>query len=381
LRLKVDLNIPTHLHDLFNDYAPAPNHESPKILSKFQNEMIQNKIGSKPNPKIKKLMCTLQKKENYVIHVKLLQEYLKQGVELLKVHNGTICEQKAWLKPYIEKNTNLRKLAKNDFEKDFFKLMNNSVFGKQMENVRNRINLSVITKEETMRKLISRKKYQGRKILDENLVIVYGKSTNIKLNKPVFGGADILDLSKLLMFQFYMKLKNQYGNKVKILGTDTDSFIIYVETEDVYEDMKNDLDTYDTSDLVDDFPIENLKSNVNKKIPGKFKDEYNGIPVREFCGLRSKMYALKTDVDEKKTCKGIKKLNIKNLTFSDYKNCLDDLKIKKETIYGIRSFNQKLYTTKEEKIGLSPYDDKFYVYKDENGCLQKLAYGHYKIVE
>lgn len=160
-----------------------------------------------------------------------------------------------------------------------------------MENVRNRMLVRIVRTTKMMLKLISKQTYQKRKLLDEDLAVVFSKNENITLNKPIFGGANILDLSKLLMFKFYVKLKEKYGDKMKLLATDTDSFMLHIETEDVYEDMKKERELFDTSDYVDNFPVKDLKSNENKKIPGKFKDEYNGIPIREFCGLRSKMYA------------------------------------------------------------------------------------------
>lgn len=385
INIEVDLEIPENLHNFFNDYAPAPNHESSKILSSFQHELIEKKLGSNKKTKYQKLLCTLEKKENYIINIKLLQEYLKNGVKLLKIHRGISSNQEAWLKPYIEKNTELRKKANNDFEKDFFKLMNNSVFGKQMENVRNRCNFRLINRADMMQKLVNKNKYQNRHIIDDNLVIMSGRNETIKLNKPIFGGMCVLDLSKLLMFKFFVKMKKKYGDRFKLLGTDTDSFICYFEAEsmthdfDIYQDMKDSIDDYDTSDLIENFPLEGLKSDANKKTPGKFKDEYNGIPIREFCGLRSKMYSFKTDNSDKKVCKGIKKINIKGIRFEDYKKCIDTLEPKMEEIYNIRSFKLGLFTTKETKIGLSPYDDKFYMFLDENKKIQKLAHGHYKI--
>lgn len=170
------------------------------------------------------------------------------------------------------------------------------------------------------------------------------------------------------MYQFYYNiLKKKYGIKVKLLGTDTDSLIILIETEDVYEDMKNNIEHYDTSDYkIDWMPQE------NKKVPGLFKDEYLGVPIREFVGLRSKMYALRTDLKEKKVCQRIRKCNIERMKFDMYKNCLFKDEQTKEIVYGITSKHLNLYTTEMSKIALSPYDDKRYLEDNVN----TLPYGY-----
>ena len=112
-------------------------------------------------------------------------------------------EESAWLKPYIDLNTELRTKAKNDFVKDFFKLMNNSVFGKTMKNIRNRVDIRLVTNEDQARKLISKPNYQHRTIFCENLTAIHMSKTIIFFNKPVYLGMCILDLSKTLMYDFH----------------------------------------------------------------------------------------------------------------------------------------------------------------------------------
>lgn len=143
-------------------------------------------------------------------------------------------------------NTKLRQEAKNDFEKDFYKLMNNSVYGKQMENVRNRCDVKILTSPESF---LKQSDYETRTILDEETILLARKKKTVKLNKPIYGGFVVLEISKLLMYQFYYNvLKKKYGDKIRLLGTDTDSLIVYVETDDVYEDIKEDIQYYDTFD-------------------------------------------------------------------------------------------------------------------------------------
>ena len=170
--LEVDLTYPEELHDLHNDYPLCP-------------ERVECDKG------VKKLIPNLRDKNNYVVHYKTLMQYLNLGMELKKIHRGIKFVECDFLKPYIDMNTNLRTQAKNNFEKDFFKLMNNSVFGKTMENIRNRVNIKLTTTGEQFKKLTAKPNYESRKIFNENLVSVHMKKTSLTMNKPVYLGMSI----------------------------------------------------------------------------------------------------------------------------------------------------------------------------------------------
>jgi hypothetical protein len=192
-------------------------------------------------------------------------------------------------------------------------------------------------------------------------------------------GMSILELSKVLMYDFhYNKIKAKYGSKAELCFTDTDSLTYHIETEDFYNDMKEDLTLYDTSDYPKDHPCYSVS---NKKIIGKFKDETNAQPIYEFCGLRSKMYSiLKEETKNKATAKGIKKSVIKTLTREAYKKAIfgeniEDLK-QKVSFNLIRSDNHQINTLKITKTGLCAYDDKRYVLDDN---IKTLAHGHHSI--
>ena len=173
--------------------------------------------------KVEKLICSIEDKEKYVIHIRALKQALNHGLKLKKVHRVIQFNQKAWLKPYIYMNNNLRKEAKNEFEKDFFKLMNNSVFGKIMENVRKHRDIKLVTTEEKRIKLVSEPNYHTTKQFSENLLAIEMKKTKVKMNKPVYLGMSILDISKTLMYEFwYDYIKPKYGDRAKLCYTDTD---------------------------------------------------------------------------------------------------------------------------------------------------------------
>ena len=354
--LEVDLTYPEKLHDLHNDYPLAPER------------LTVNKV--------EKLIPNLNDKTKYVIHHETLKLYLSLGLKLTKIHRGIKFEESAWLKPYIDLNTNLRAKAKNDFEKDFFKLMNNSVFGKTMENIRNRVDIRLVTRESQAKKLTCKPNYQHHTIFCENLTAVHMKKVSLKFNKPVYLGMSILDLSKTLMYDFhYNYIKPKYGDNAKLLFTDTDSLAYEIETEDFYRDISSDVELrFDTSNYPKDHPS-GIITGVNKKVIGMFKDEASGKQIAEFVGLRAKLYSYRVEESyEEKKCKGVKKAVIKKtITFKDYKNCLFDNKPAMRKMNVIRSHLHTMYTETVNKIALSPFDDKRLIQKDN---IHTFAYGY-----
>ena len=358
--LEVDLEYPEKLHDLHNDYPLCP-------------ERVECKSG------VEKLIPNLRDKKKYVIYYKNLIQCLRLGMKLKRIHRGIKFVASEWMKPYINMNTELRTKAKNNFEKDFFKLMNNSVFGKTMENIRNRVNVKLVNNEEKARKLIAKPNYRSCKIFGENLISVHLKKTSLLMNKPVYLGACILDLSKSLMYDFHYKyIKPMYKNKAKLLFTDTDSLMYEIETEDFYKDISGDVkDRFDTSDYPENHPS-GIPTGENKKVLGMSKDEAAGKMIKEFVGLRAKLYSYKMyEGEESKKCKGVKKQVVKkSITHEDYKTCLETGKeqLRKQNI--IRSYNHEVYTEEVNKVALSAEDDKRYVTEDGK---HTLAWGHYKI--
>ncbi|GFT40180.1 uncharacterized protein NPIL_688351, partial [Nephila pilipes] len=357
--LEVDLDYPPDLHDKHSDFPLAPENKPP------------------PNCKEPRLLTTLEPKTKYVLHYSNLKLYLKLGLILKKIHRVLKFFQSPWLKNYIDYNTKLRTKAVNDFQKDFYKLMNNSIFGKTMENVRRRVDIRLCSTEEQARKLIAKSNFNRRTIFSENLMAVHLKKTNIKFFKPIHVGMTILDLSKVLMYSFhYEYMKHRYDSKIKLMYTDTDSFIYEIKTDDFYSDMKDDLNLYDTSDY-DKNNVYNLPL-VNKKVIGKMKDENKGNIMTEYVGLKSKMYAYKTNNKIEKRLKGIKKQTLKNkITFEDYKDCLLNQKLKYVDMNLIRSKFHSIQSIKQNKLALSYKDDKRFVNGDG---ITTLAHGHWSLM-
>ena len=320
LILEVDLAYPEELHDLHNDYPLGPEkvNVTENMLSAYcKNIAKKYKIST---GLVHKLIPTLSNKEKYVLYYRNLQLYTDIALKSTKIHR--VLEFNQWLKQYIHFNTQKRKDAKNAFEKGLFKLMNNSVFGKTMENIRKRVDVRLVTDEKKLLKMAAKPTYVSSKIFTENIVAVHKIKETLTLNRLAYVGMCILDLSKTLMYDFhYNYIKQKYGSEAKLLFTDTDSLTYEIEADDVYSDFWKDKNRFENSDYSQDSPY---FDKTNKKVIGKFKDEAAGIPITEFVGLRSKMYSYTNDNQKGgKTAKGIKKNIIKNnIKHENYKQTL-----------------------------------------------------------
>ena len=410
--LEVDLDYPTSLHQQHNDYPLAPEKLT---ITKDQMSPYQQKLIDELGVSIscEKLVPNLQPKIRYVLHYRNLQLYLKLGMKLVKVHKVLAFHQTAWMQPYIMKNTQLRTTAKNDFEKDFFKLMNNAVshswislfslfqisaefvncparllldrslfsvslvqvFGKTMENVRKRVDVRLFRSDEEERILrrIARPTFVRQEIFHEHLVGIQNRKERVLLNKPIYVGMSVLDLSKWLMYDFYYNnLKKTYSDKIQLLYTDTDSVIIHVQTEDIYQDMQANISDYDTSNYTPGHP---LYSDQNKKVIGKFKDELGGKVMTEFIGIRPKMYSYVGE-DSGKRAKGVKKSVLKKtISHDDYRTCILEKKVYARDMPGLRSYNHVIKGETVHKVALAPLDTKRYILDG----ISTLAFGHVDI--
>ena len=343
--LEMDVDYPNELQNLHSDFP---------FLA--ESMVINN---------TKKLVCNLQDKKNYVVHINVLKQALDHGLKLRKVHRVIKFDHEAWLKKYINFNTELRKNALNDFEKDFFKLMGNAVFGKTMENVRKHRDIKLVKTDHRRNKLVSEANYHTMKLIDDNLAIIEMRKVKVKMNKPIYLGLSILEISKITMYEFwYDYVKSKYGNRVRLCYMDTDSFVINIKTKDFYKDIAENIkERFDTSNYIYDRP---LPTGVNKKVVGLMKDELGGGIITEFTALRPKAYSYKMDdFTELKKAKGTKKCVVKKmLRFDDYKNCLfTDSKVLRPQ-QRFRSENHSVYTENINKIALSCNDDKRIVAAD-----------------
>ena len=270
-------------------------------------------------------------------------------------------------------NTELRKLAKNDFEKDLFKLMNDSVFGKTMENIRKHRDIKLVTADTKRSKLVSEPNCHTINLISEDLSIIEMKKTKVKMNKSIYLGLSILEISKTLMYEFwYDYMKPKYNSNVKLCYMDTDSFIMNIKTSDFYKDTASDIENrFDTSNYEVNRP---LLTGKNKNVIGLTKDELGGY-FTEFVTLRPKTYSFLTDDGkEDKKAKGTKKCVIKKMSkFNDYKKCLLNGEIILKSQQRFISNKHNVYTENVNKIALSNDDDKRIVSPDK---ISSYPYGY-----
>lgn len=381
----VDIEYPEELHDKHNDYPFLADKRAMRFdeLSITQQCMIDEKNYIQDS---QKLIPNLNDKKNYIVHYRTLKQALQNGLKIKKINRVLAFNQSNWLEPYIDHNTKLRTLAKTDFQKDFYKLLNNAIYGKTLENVRGRIDYKIITSERSAKKYIRKPTFKRSNYISEEVAGIEMRKQQVTLDKPIFAGFSVLELSKELMYDFhYNTIKKRYGDKATLLMTDTDSLVYKIETEDLYTDMKEDLSRYDTSAYPKDHF---LFSNDNKKVVGMFKDESNGLIIESFVGLRSKMYSThmncpELDLDKEgkvkkhQKGKGIPRCVMSNSINHDlYLRCLYEEDFNETVEFtSLRSKEHKVYNLKQRKTGLSAFDDKRYILEDG---ITTRAHGHWR---
>ena len=353
--LEADVRYPRELHDSHNDLP-------------FMCERM--KING-----VEKLIPNLYDMKRYAIHIRALDQALKHELVLERIHRAIEFKQSAWMKEYIDFNTKLRTAAKNDFKKDFYKLMNNSVFGKTMENIRKHKNIKLVTNREAYLKAVMKPNFKSGVLFGKNLMGCEMGKIKVVMNKPVYLGQAILDLSKMVIYEFhYDYMKQKYPEGLTLCYMDTDSLIYDIETEDFYKDTAEDAkNRFDTSGYN---PHRPLPAGLNKKVIGLMKDELGGEIMTEFLTLRPKIYAYKTGSAESKKCKGIKKCDVKKtISFEDYKACLFSGETSYRSQLMFRSSKHRVKTLEVNKLALSRDDDKRITV---NG-INSLTRGHYKV--
>ena len=270
--LEVNVSYPKELHNSHNDLP-------------FMCERME--ING-----VEKLVPNLRDKKNYVIHIQALNQALQHGLRLDRIHRAIEFDQSPWLKTYIDFNTQLRTAATNDFEKDFFKLMNNSVIGKTMENMRKHRNIKLGTTEEKYLCTVMKPNFKSGVLFGENLMGCEMGKIKVVMNKPVYLGQVILDLSKIVMYELhYDYMVPKYGlEKLKLCYMDTDSLVYDIKSEDFSEDISSDVEArFNTSGYIKtDFRP--LPIGLNKKVIGLMKDELGGKIMTDFVALRPNLF-------------------------------------------------------------------------------------------
>jgi hypothetical protein len=365
---EVDLTYPRELHDSTADFplAPEKGYIEEDMFSPFMKSYYTALCQARNTPckytPYQKLLLTQSDKEQYVCHYRLLKYYLEKGMKLVRVRSAIRFRQKRFVEPYITYNNERRACARNAFEKDFYKLKNNSFFGKTMEDVRRRIDYRLVSSEAEFDKLSSSPLFLDRDIFSPSVVGVHMFKGKVVLDKPIFIGQAVLDLSKLEMYHFFYETirKCPLIRQPELVGGDTDSFFLALHCEpsvslnDVYRSLA---EHFDSSNYPQDHP---LYSVVNKARLGCFKDEAAGKLIEEMILLRPKMYSCKylgRDAAIKRA-KGISRHLVEATPHSTYREAFSSMT---ETSYEMTIFQSRLHTIETitfRKRGLSAWEDK-----------------------
>lgn len=377
--LEVDLHYPKKLHKLHDNFPLAPQNIEIDYsnLSPFAKKSLLRSADVKKYSDVK-LSSTFHDRLSYVLHFKNLKFYLSQGLILTNVRRVLQFQQKAFIKPFIEMCTLERQKAKTKFEQDQFKKVANSTYGKTIQNVRNYSVVKLHNKKSSLLRAIASHTYKNFVILDEKLVQTNHFTPVIEHNKPIAVGMAILELSKLIMYEFFYNILNDPNFKIDLGFSDTDSFLFKTDNTKQFE--KKVKPYMDFSNFPPEHKLFSLK---NKAKLGFFKDELGGkLTISEFVGLRAKCYSLKlidkkNKVVEKKVCKGLGRIAIdKRLRFEHYKTCLFNFLDRRYDFASIRSTKQNVKTVRINKRAISHFDSKRWLFD----CgIHSVPYGSYVI--
>ena len=362
--IECDLLYPAEIKEKTKNFpfCPYQTKADPNLFSGYMNNV--NQPNYKPTSK---LMCDVTNKSKYMIHYRMFKVYLNQGMKVTKIHTIYKFKQSPWLGKYIDHNTQKRTVAKTNFEKDLYKLMNNAFFGKTMENVRDRTNLEFIDHSQIDQIIKRQSKLSFKGIVDHYSkfsVYKFDKEKTV-FDKPVYLGFSVLELSKLLMYEFYYHtLEPYWQNKVQLHYMDTDSFILSFNAnlQELINFLQENKDEFDFSEL---HPSDELYDPINKKVIGKMKIETSPVLVLDtFTALRSKSYSFSynnpngtqcaSGIIQKAKQKGIQKAP----ECEEYQNSLFNSESSSSTNISIRSTLHNLTVEKQNKLALNPFDDK-----------------------
>ena len=383
--VKVDLDYPLEIQDLTCDYPFAPERGiiEPYMLTPYMKQQWANRSELRGQSSTfhteKKLLLSVTNKKEYVVHAKLLKFYLEKGLILTKVHEAIRFKQRELFRSYIDKNSAKRAAAQSAFEKDLYKLLNNALFGKTMENVRGRKKFKLVNSDVKMVAQCSKPQYLRSRMFSADLTLVEHANFLVELNKPIFVGAAVLDLSKLIMYDLrYNKLakyESQFQCKIDVIGGDTDSIFCKISGVDLYKTLHPAMlqdGLLDTSNYPADHP---LYSDKYKAKLGCIKDECAGQVIEEACLLKPKCYSLKTSDGSKKTAKGVQRCVREKFTHEDY---VLVWRMQSEVARSVRRFqskNHEIFTIEQQKWALSATDTKRAWVDDNNS----LPYGHHSL--
>lgn len=356
--LECDLVYSRECHEKHRNFPLCPEKMdvTPDMLSDYQNRCHET-LGTKPKTS-NKLIASFRKREKYVIHYENLKLYRRLGMKLVKVHRILSFSQDPFLKKFIDFCTKMRQNATSTLEKNFFKLISNSCYGKTIENPTKYMSVEFVTSKEKLKKCMTDPYYHSFKIMSKSLVLVFLKNKKVKIRQPCAVGFTILELSKHFMYEsFYDEIQPAFGEQdCVVCFSDTDSLFLSVPfCKDPHQKIRHILDS---SNFDKNHP---LYDSSRKSALGYFKSETGNQKIEKFVGLRSKVYAFKTADKLHKKCKGIAKSYRKQIPLSAYERCLETISSHVQNQYTLSAKSHKVSLMRSQKLAFSSFDDKTYL--------------------
>jgi hypothetical protein len=387
--LEVDLEYPAEIHDTTQFFPLAAEnleitHEMLTYKMKATNSeinLLRARRETAEMTKCRKLVGTCMDKKNYVVHFKILKFYLQKGLRITKIHQCVKFEQEEIYREFIDTQTERRAAAKNDFEKMFYKQKNNSLYGKSMENMRERLKVKLVGDAYHYVEQATKPTFSGVVILKHDLALMSHTNAKVKLKSTIAIGATVLDLSKLTMYDLvynkFPQYERDFGCRLEVIGGDTDSFFVMVKgavslERELYPAMIRD-ELLDTSNYPKTHPL--YSDRLNSRL-GCIKDEMKGVEIKEVVMLAPKCYSFEqVDGQTKHTAKGVGKAIKKSLTHRDYKDRYRLRNELKKEVKRMQSFKHVIFNVTQNKIALSFFENK----RAWVGKNFSLPYGHHMI--
>lgn len=381
--VEVTLEYPPEIFEKTSSFPLCPENLSitESMLSPYQRRVLEE-VYKKKTYKSTKLTATFMPREKVVLHALNLQFYLKLGMKIKEIFRVISFKQKPFMKEWVDFCTAKRTASKSEFEKNFWKLLVNCVYGKTIESITGRKKIKITTNFEGFATQIRKPNYERHIIINENIAIVILTPEKADVIRPYYIGFSILEISKLVMYEFFYTILQPYFGVegVRLLYSDTDSLALLVKTRNILEDLEVLKSNMDFSNLHTSHP---LFSSENKAQLFKFKEEFGLRPISRLCALKSKVYSFevacthKEGINENGVCrvckniefsvsninklKGIQKKTAREIHFEKYLKCLQLDHAQRDKVYQITSRNQIISTNLVNKISLSSFDDKRYI--------------------
>jgi hypothetical protein len=376
--LEVDLSYPRELHDMHNDFPLAP-HKMTVESAQLSPHLLTLAPDYNPS-RVDKLVTTFLPRKNYRVHFLTLQFYIKHGMKIDKVHSIIAFREKPFILPYVTKTSSARRNAKNNVDNLMAKLLANSVFGKMLENKRNRRSMELVTDERRFNKIARNPLFSAITVLGEFSCIMERDYKTVMMDSPIQVGAAILDLAKLRIFRFVFEVLKPWDPTAKICYSDTDS-IIFSSQKPLSDFIVSNPSEFDCSN----YPLDNPLYNVDNKCKlGVMKDELakETFPATEFIGLCAKSYSISSDSPNEANlhrAKGVPSFpRGPQLRHAHYRDVLYTSIPYEAEFLQFTSFKQHIATMKTRKTALTALDDKRYLCDD---YVTSYSYGHWRIEE